>query len=289
MSFLIVVRLFLMTYAMAGPPLCVTDICSIADSASISLQKHGVDISIENNTGKSIMIPTKTCGELKSFLDNTPAGVSHDYNTDPCLCVTMGQAAPGGGICAGTFRNVKYMITPGGCTDSANPTCTGADSIIKYWVGTTGAHVDVPGVENIIETGAATASTQLGTVTTPLIAAHASVSADSAADYCNDMVYAGYSDWYLPSKSELVYLFCNSNRSGSRTAGTPEEQPNCAGDFNGPTTLLTNFASGYYNSSTEVNYAGDLGDAAWYQNFFVGYTEPNGKGTAARVRCMRAR
>lgn len=286
-----ILTLIIVSSAIAAPPVCSTDICTVVNGAGLQINKFtGINVVFANASGKDIFIPTKTCNEYISLLAHPPAGLTHDYTIDPCICKTMGQAGyETTAICAGTFNTVKYMTTPGGCTDSSTPTCTGSDSIIKYWVGTTGSHVNVPGVENIPDTGAATASTQTGDVTTPLIAAHASVSSDSAADYCNDMVYGGYSDWYLPAKSELTYLFCNSNLAASRTAGNPQEQPNCAGAYNGPTALLTGFTSGYYNSSTEVDYSGDLDDAAWYHNFFNGPLQYNGKSNPARVRCIRKR
>lgn len=203
------------------------------------------------------------------------------YQADPCNGVGKGSAATGGAICAGTFKGRKYMMTPGACTDSATPTCSGStDTITKRWKGSSGSDVDIVGVENI--SGNSTPSTQLGDGSTSIIANHTSISSDSAANYCESIVYGGYDDWYLPSKTELTYLFCNSNVSAARFPNRPHQQPDCAGDFNGPTTLLTGFTNDGYWSSTEVD-----SNSAWQVNFNTG--EGSGlKSLQRNIRCVRS-
>ena len=79
-----------------------------------------------------------------------------------------------------------------------------------------------------------------------------------AARLCGDLVLAGYSDWYLPSKDELARLYENRVAVGG-------------------------FASAYYWSSTEYG-----SNSAWGQNFGYGLQNNYDKGSAPRVRAVRA-
>jgi hypothetical protein len=191
----------------------------------------------------------------------------------------IGTVCEGGAIYAGEFDGGKYMITPSGCNDSATPTCDGStDSLNKRWLGSTGSEVDIPGLINV--TAAATKSTQRGHETTPIITAHSSISSDSAAHYCENMTYGGYSDWYLPSKSELAYLYCKANVS-AHNASNPQEEPNCVG-YGGKTSELQGFASASYWSSTQRSFID-----AWPQSFSNGSQFSFDKYFNSHVRCAR--
>ena len=90
----------------------------------------------------------------------------------------------------------------------------------------------------------------------------------SAAKLCLDLVSGGFSDWYLPSSSELNMLLnanFNVNKTLSTTAGAAE------------------MARSYYWSSTEGN-----ANYAWYFNFANGGTNYNVKGGTYYVRAVRA-
>ena len=84
-----------------------------------------------------------------------------------------------------------------------------------------------------------------------------------AAQYCADLVDSGYSDWYLPSKTELNTLYTNKA---------------AIGNFDSSTTN--------YSSSTEAS-----SNAHWRQRFSDG-TQSNGSGAATKsaaynLRCVR--
>ena len=98
-----------------------------------------------------------------------------------------------------------------------------------------------------------------------IIANQGSVDGNSfAARICNEysVTVDGvmYGDWYLPSKYELNLLYAQK-------------------------TVVGGFANGSYWSSTEYD---NYNFAAWYQNFFGGYQDNDGKSLTLYVRAVRA-
>jgi hypothetical protein len=175
----------------------------------------------------------------------------------------------------------KLMVTPSGCTNSSTPTCAGGnDTITLRWRGSSGTNADIPGLTNINSSSEPSSYSERGEIATPVITAHSSISADSAADYCADMVYGGYDDWYLPSKSELLKLYCMSNGSIG-FSGYPEEEPNCAA-FGGKKSILSGFTSGSYWSSSERSSSN-----AWAHQFSGGSQRDYSKASSYYVRCVR--
>lgn len=223
---------------------------------------------------------------------NATCGASNGTFARACACYTapdclnstglaIGTQCADGAIYAGTFDGGSYQITPSGCTNSSTPTCAGGtDALTKTWRGSSGSDSDIAGVENVAAGTTASSSSYRGHVNTPAIVAHASVSSDSAADYCNDMVYAGYSDWYLPSKTELAYIYCHSNVS-SHSSSYPGEYPDCVG-LGGKTSELQGFIADWYWTSTE-NAAG----LSWEHSFLNGGYGTAAKNSSIYVRCVR--
>lgn len=88
--------------------------------------------------------------------------------------------------------------------------------------------------------------------------------AEYAARLCHELVYKvneeGGTGWFLPSKYELDLMYKNLHNEG-----------------------LGSFAYGYYWSSSEGN-----ADNAWAQNVSSGYQFNSSRGTAYRVRPVRA-
>ncbi|MCC6206446.1 MAG: DUF1566 domain-containing protein [Hyphomicrobiales bacterium] len=80
---------------------------------------------------------------------------------------------------------------------------------------------------------------------------------------CEDLSFGGQSDWYLPSRVELYYIWS--------VRGTIEAGGN-----------ITNFQNTIYWTSTEPSTSN-----AWNQNFTSGGQVNGGKTNSWRVRCVR--
>ncbi len=116
----------------------------------------------------------------------------------PSLGDSCRTGALGGGTHAlyagGSFSgggNYRYMITPSGCDGSnpANPSCNIVvlDGNTKTW----GANPSTPSpTPNSITDGS---------YNTDILGAPAESNAYPAAQYCKDLVWGGYDDWYLPA------------------------------------------------------------------------------------------
>lgn len=84
----------------------------------------------------------------------------------------------------------------------------------------------------------------------------------SAVDYCNNLTYAGYSDWYLPNKEELNAMYVYRNTIGGfHTTGN----------------------SSYWSSTNSDNNS----SYAWRQKFYDGTQGTSEKTSYLRVRPIR--
>ncbi|MBK9321427.1 MAG: DUF1566 domain-containing protein [Bdellovibrionaceae bacterium] len=167
--------------------------------------------------------------------------------TDDCI---VGQSCWGSGnIYVGLYNGKQYFTTPGGCTNSTTPTCSGGtDTVTKAWANSSGTTANgiLTGASNNTYGAAQSASLALSYTDT------------DAAKFCENMTYAGNSDWYLPARQELNYLYQNSSN-------------------------IDGFAySNNYWSSTESSTTN-----AWYFNFTLGTIASNFKTGVQYVRCIR--
>jgi hypothetical protein len=94
--------------------------------------------------------------------------------------------------------------------------------------------------------------------TIDIVAQSGNVAATSAAVYCSELTYGGYSDWFLPSGDELNQMYVN------RVA------------------LNTGFSATYYWSSSEYDYFRGM-----VQYFPSGARQTGGKGDTLSVRPVR--
>lgn len=210
----------------------------------------------------------------------------------------IGTVCVGGTIYAGTFNSRTYMTTPGGCdyesggttssspTSDFTPTCVGTDSMTKFWCdGSTNPYFDIPGVENVAAN--ADPSTVLGDINSEAIVAitaPAEGGLHAAARYCDRLAFGGFTDWYLPSKSEMAYLYCKSRTSGN--VSYPNEDPNCASyGYGSGTAILPGFASSSaYHTSNEYSTGGGY---SYKLSPATGQQTNSAKNLAYLVRCVR--
>lgn len=218
--------------------------------------------------------------------------------TDPCFSnPAIGAVCSDGTIYAGTFDGGNYRITPSGCdyepsgttssysTTDFTPTCTGGtDTMTKKWGNS--PWYDIPGVETFSTPSQKSSSSYRGDVNTAAIVAITDPSYGGyhpAARYCDKLNFGGYTDWYLPSKSELAYIYCKSKTSGN--ASYPQEDPNCATyGYGSGSNIITGFdTTGFYYTSTENQEA-----AAWIQRFSDGFQDYQAwKYSPDLIRCVR--
>ncbi|MBY0315885.1 MAG: DUF1566 domain-containing protein [Bdellovibrionales bacterium] len=172
------------------------------------------------------------------------AGDNWTSINDPCLgspspgavcaggSIFLGSLSPGATSGSGTD---KYMTTPGGCGEipagqqgggsgasawpnaDFTPTCSGTDSLTKYWNDGTSNWYDIPGLTNYTSTegtgfGASNTDQYYGSQNTTNIVAITSAGQGgyhAAARYCDRLSYGGYTDWHLPNRYELNLFWTN--------------------------------------------------------------------------------
>ena len=156
-------------------------------------------------------------------------------NTPPPAAFTIGQSYQGGIIAYIDGTGIHGLIA------APSDQSTG----IQWYNGTN------------TTTGATDVNIYRGISNTNTIVANQG-SGSYAAKLCDDLVLGGYSDWYLPSKNELLQLWVNR-------------------------VVVGGFANGTYWSSTEY----DLNNA-WYMDFYtVGVQYANIKSLTYHVRAVR--
>jgi hypothetical protein len=249
-------------------------------------------LSLATNTQYSVLV--RAVDALGNNGDPSTAANWTSIN-DPCLgSPTPGTVCTGGAIYLGSLSpgatngsgTNKYMTTPGGCGDipagqigggsgaSAWPnadftpaSCSGTDSLTKYWNDGTGNWYDIPNLTNYTSTtgtgqGATNTDDKYGSqnaVEIVAITAAGSGGYHAAARYCDKLVYGGYNDWYLPNRYELNLMWTNqASIPGLDKTGT------------------------WYWSSTE-----DVNSYSWVQRFNDGHQGGGNKNTNFLVRCVR--
>lgn len=149
-----------------------------------------------------------TCSSGKTCSDGSC--VASSTQTCDAVSTAVGTTCTGGAKYAGVYGGFRYMTTPGGCTDSTTPTCAGGtDSTTKAWANNTG------NTANGKTVGAS--STDDGLLNTTLVASGFYSDVD-AVKFCSDMVYGGYSDWFLPAYNEITFLYSNKASLGGFVA-----------------------------------------------------------------------
>ena len=119
--------------------------------------------------------------------------------------------------------------------------------------------------------------------------ASSTMSWSDAIDYCNNLTACGYSDWHLPTISELRTLI--KNCSGTVTGDSclsysscwdEDSCLSCSYDDSGKYSKLGD-TDWFWSSSTRSDFPG----YAWYVHFYYGYVLNNVNGNDYDVRCVR--
>lgn len=221
---------------------------------SVTIQLNGTD-QLPGGSG-SIEMRGRNIQSIKLMKLGTKWSIAH--LTPDCVigneCWTSDNTGGMKSIYAGTLNGYQYFTTPGGCTDFSNPTCAGGvDVTMKKFAGQygTSAYLVVTGATNISDGKAQSAMLATNYTDT------------EGAIYCENLDYAGYTDWYLPAIHELKLLYDNLGAHTGFSAGNT------------------------YITSSEV-LVGIGSTNSWWLNFTSGQISNNVKKTAGfYVRCMR--
>lgn len=174
------------------------------------------------------------------------------------ICCTLDTSiecsafAPGAGcqwntIYAFYYQGSHYATTPGNCDDYTTPFCDGnTDTLTKKWSS-----------ESVLRNATSTTD---GSGNTALLAAFGA--SYPAAKYCADMVYGGYSDWFLPANSQLMQMYVNRSQIGW---------------FDQSSNSDSDYWSSSENSSSN----------AMFISFYDGNATPRSKWFLQKIRCIR--
>ena len=148
-----------------------------------------------------------TCGAGKVCSRGTCTSVTVTCSSSSVI----GDVCTGGAVYAGQFGGNNYMITPSNCIDS---TCSNLDTAAA---GDTYTTAWATGGGNPAY-GVATGATSLtnGVTNTNILAG--SYTDTNAAKFCQNLIFGGYTDWYLPAIDELIHLYANRSAFGFDTA-----------------------------------------------------------------------
>ncbi|MDA9793390.1 DUF1566 domain-containing protein [Bacteriovoracaceae bacterium] len=123
---------------------------------------------------------------------------------EDCTSASIGDTC-GGGIVAGLhpIDGDTIITTPGNCTNSSTPVCVGGTGELELAWST-----------NLVSTGVT--STAYGDTNTDDIVSYYVANGGSApaAEWCNNLIYGGYTDWFLPSQNEMWILYTNKASIG---------------------------------------------------------------------------
>ncbi|MFH2142317.1 MAG: hypothetical protein ABIJ97_07850 [Bacteroidota bacterium] len=133
-----------------------------------------------------IIVPAGTLGQGLTFCYGVPTWTTGGV----CPPFSIGDTGPGGGL---VFYD-KGSYSDGWRYLEAAPVST--EWSVKQW-GCSGTTTGATG--SLIGTGSDNTTTIIGLCG----------EADRAAKLCSDLVYNGYSDWFLPSEAELNQIYVN--------------------------------------------------------------------------------
>lgn len=220
-----------------------------------------------------VLLTITSCGGSGGSSPTSSAGLTDTTSTN-VSSYTIGESIQGG-LYAGTYNGNQLVITPSGCTDSTTPVCNGtADgAVLKRWSNDTGGFLSITSASN----GFANTFDLVNAIGVTITYAE-------AAQYCNDMTYGGYTDWYLPSQNELAEIMIN-NATNSNIFNFKDQNSGNGGVI--PMRYWSSTESTVNNQrATTYEY-----DSTVSPNYFVGTAvkvgTSNGVGAFWLTRCIR--
>ena len=226
----------------------------------------GTGVTLSNNSGESAT-PTIAIGQAVG----TTASVLFAHVATDSLNITnnvvgggnitlspnvssyaIGDTGPAGG---------KIFITPstsGNTTGKYFEAAPVAAQVLRKWATDTDPGIGLGNAETTVVGADGTAIGTGQQNTADIVAQTGNVAATSAAVYCDEYTYGGFSDWFLPSKDELNELYLNQ-------------------------VIIGGFLSSYYSSSSEVS-----NEAFWFQSFIDGNPNTPYKNNAYYIRPVRS-
>lgn len=257
--------------------------------AQLYTQRLGIVMNFEQTSGVAITAP------FGSEYDN-PCDAESTALYVPCSlgAITANIKA----LYVNDYFPDNYRVMPAGCSENGTGAiCDGSSrEVERSWVGSSDTLGDVASARNV--TAANIIDGQLGDERTAAIIQDLNVAPNSAGDFCANLNYSGYTDWHLPSKSELALLYCRS--AATKSSLFPQEMPGCSSISNygyglgfpgvnfygNPNGLPFNITLGsgptVYLSSTEADAA-----TVWAMDFATGQQFTISKRSPAAVRCIR--
>jgi hypothetical protein len=112
-----------------------------------------------------------------------------------------------------------------------------------------------------------------------------------AKDYCENLKEGGYSDWRLPTISEIrsIIINCSPTEPGGicKVTDTCLSSTCMDGSCNGCSILKEHSKIGDKEMIWSYSSVKSFDYAAWYVNFYDGHIQPNRKSNLLYVRCVR--
>ncbi len=243
----------------------VNGVSSIYTAATLANVANASNFVMTNNTCTTTLAPNAACtltlrpkangnmvytATLTAFINNQPiaivSGAASNFGCYPGRDGGGGKYAACGLTDPGSGSTYDLIAMPGGCTGSVtNPTCAGgSDTVTKTAAG--GCCTSIQCSEFNFLCG----EENYGARASVMLAKVATVKGYTfpAVQYCDQMVYNGYSDWYLPARYEMInYLYPNKVAIGGfLNAGYQTSHMGGTNDV-GYVNMTNGNADGHYN------------------------------------------
>ena len=220
----------------------------------------GVELTVKATKGSTPTVVTTTITDVTA----TSAVVGGNVTSNGNINVTQT------GVCYSTSQNPtisNHFVVGSSNTGAFTCSITGLSPSTKYYVrayATNGAGTAY-GEQKEFTTNSSIPTFQYAGTTYYVHPEVGTMTWQSAMDYCDNLTYAGHSDWFLPDKDELQAMYVYKSQIGGFVTTYNSSPIECC-----------------YWCSTELDY-----NNAYRQRFDNGSWDYYGKGSYYRVRPVR--